>query len=84
MTEEYVINLGDVNLVLIKAVKGYIMCGLLNIEAAEKLGHAACIVTGVSTTEDALNAEIKACTSKARELGIKEGMSGREALELLK
>jgi len=81
--EEHVINLGPHNLVLIRAEKGYIMCGLLNIDAAEKLGHAACMVTGVKTAEDARKAEVKACTSKARELGVREGMTGEQALKML-
>ncbi|MFH1403027.1 MAG: DUF1805 domain-containing protein [Candidatus Altiarchaeota archaeon] len=82
--EEHTINLGPHNLVLLKARKGYVMCGLLNMETAEKLGHTACTVTGVNTPEDALNAKIKACTSKASQLGIKKGMTCRQALKLLR
>ncbi len=80
---EYVIELQNANLVLVKARQGYVMCGYLNLEAAEKLGDAACVVTGVKTAEDALEAEVKACTTKAGELGVKTGMTGREALELM-
>lgn len=71
-------------LILLKADKGFVMCGYLNIQAAEKLGDAACIVTGVKTIEDALNSKIVALTSKAKALGISEGMSAREALKLMK
>jgi len=70
-------------LLIIVADKGFVMCGYLNIQAAEGLGVAAAMVSGVRTFEDVLEAEVRACTSRARELGIKEGMKGREALELL-
>jgi len=70
-------------LVLLVASKGYVMCGYLNLDTAEKLGQAAAMVTGVKTIEDALNAKIVKLTSKAAALGVKEGMTGREALGLM-
>jgi uncharacterized protein YunC (DUF1805 family) len=57
-------------LLLLKGGKGFVMCGYLNIEAAEKVGSAAAIVSGVNSFEDVLNAEIKAVTTKAKELGL--------------
>jgi uncharacterized protein YunC (DUF1805 family) len=81
--EPHIIDLENANLVLLKAKKGYIMCGLLNIETAERLGQTAAMVTGVKTAEDALKAKIKTATTKAKALGVKEGMSGKEALERL-
>jgi uncharacterized protein YunC (DUF1805 family) len=62
---------------------GFVGCGFINIEAAEKLDVAAATVTGVKTFDDVLNAEIKAATSKARTKGIKIGMKGRDAVKLL-
>jgi uncharacterized protein YunC (DUF1805 family) len=70
-------------LLLIKGAKGYIMCGYLNIEAAEKFGSAAAIVTGVKTFEDVLNATIKASTTKAKELGLEPGKVVKEVLSKL-
>jgi len=67
-------------LVLIVADKGFVMCGFLNIEAAERLGVAAAMVSGVKTFDDILFAEIKAATSKAKSLGVQPGMRGEEAL----
>ena len=81
--QTHVIELNNANLVLIKAKKGYIMCDLLNIQKAEELGQAACMVSGVKTADDALKASIKACTTKARQLGIKEGMSGEDAIKIM-
>lgn len=60
-------------LILIKGSKGFVMCGYLNIESAEKLGVIAAMVSGVKTFEDVLNAQIKASTSKAKLLGLEPG-----------
>lgn len=67
-------------LVLIIAVKGFVMCGFLNIEAAERLNVAAAVVSGVKSFDDVLNAQIKAVTSKAKGLGVETGMKGSEAV----
>jgi len=61
---------------------GFIGCGFIDIEAAEKLAVAAATVTGVKTFGDVLNAEIKAATSKARARGVKIGMKGKDAIKL--
>jgi uncharacterized protein YunC (DUF1805 family) len=57
------------------------MCGFLNMEAAERLGVTAAMVSGVKTFEDVLNAQIKAMTTKAKGFGIEVGMKGAEALK---
>ena len=61
---------GGPPLLLIKGEKGFVMCGYLNAEVAERVGLAAAIVSGVKSFEDVLNAEIKVATSKAKELGL--------------
>jgi len=68
-------------LLLIIADKGFVMCGFLNMEAAEKLGVAAAMVSGVRSFDDVLNAQVKAATSKAKSLNIEVGMKGAEALK---
>ena len=70
-------------LVMVIADKGFVMCGFLNVEAAEKLGVAAAMVSGVKNFEDILNAQIKAATSKAKSLGVNVGMKGADALKHL-
>ena len=75
------VNLEDAPLLLIIAPKGYVMCGYLNLETAEKLGQVAVIVTGVKGFDDMLNAKVMKTTAKARALGISEGMFGRDALK---
>jgi uncharacterized protein YunC (DUF1805 family) len=70
-------------LLLIKGSKGFVMCGYLNIETAEKLGAAAAIVSGVKTFDDVLNAQIKASTTKANVLGLEPGRVVREVIAKL-
>ncbi len=77
------VELPGAPLLLLVAPKGYVMCGYLSIETAEKLVQAAAVVTGVKTFEDVLNAKIVRATTKAKELGIRDGMLGREALKLM-
>jgi uncharacterized protein YunC (DUF1805 family) len=67
-------------LVLVTAEKGFVMCGFLNIDSAERLGIAAAMVSGVKTFEDVLAAEVKAATTKAKNLGVEIGIKGSEAL----
>lgn len=68
-------------LLVIRAEKGFLMCGYLNISAAETLGDTAARVRGVGNFEDMLKAQVAEATSLARNLGIEPGMTGKEALE---
>jgi uncharacterized protein YunC (DUF1805 family) len=70
-------------LLLIKGEKGFIMCGYLNLEVAEKLGAAAAIVSGVNSFTEVLNAEIKAATSKAKKLGVEPGKTVKTVISKL-
>ena len=70
-------------LLLIKGDKGFVMCGYLNIDAAERLGAAAAVVSGVNTFDDVLNAEIKSATSKAKALGVEPGKKVKDVIEKL-
>ena len=71
---------GGPPLLLIKGEKGLVMCGYLNADAAERIGLAAAIVSGVNTFDDVLNAQIKVATSKAQELGVEPGMVVKEVI----
>jgi len=68
-------------LLLVVAEKGFIMCGFLNVDAAERLNVAAAMASGVKTFDDVLDAQIKAVTSKAKNFGVEVGMKGVEALK---
>jgi len=69
-------------LVMIIGRKGFVACGFINMDAAEKLNVAAAMVSGVKGFEDVLNAEVKAATSKAQALGVKPGMKGKDAVRM--
>jgi len=75
------VELGKAPLLLIRAEKGFVMCGYLNVAVADSLGEVAARVSGVSSFEDVLEAKIIEVSEKAKEQGITEGITGREALE---
>lgn len=68
-------------LLLLIAEKGFVMCGFLNMEAAERLGVAAAMVSGVKSFDDVLNAQVKAATSKAKSFGVEVGIKGADAIK---
>jgi uncharacterized protein YunC (DUF1805 family) len=70
-------------LVFIKGSKGFIMCGFLNLETAEKMKNIAAVATGVKTVEDMLERNVIAATSYAKQAGITEGMPVKEVLEII-
>jgi uncharacterized protein YunC (DUF1805 family) len=75
--------LGNVPLIIIKAKKGYVACRYVSKETAEKFGDVAAFVTGVKSFEDMFKAKIRGFTTWADDLGIREGMSVKKALELM-
>ncbi|MDR3307157.1 MAG: DUF1805 domain-containing protein [Endomicrobium sp.] len=66
------------NLVFIKGSIGFIMCGYLNLETAEKMNNVAAIVTGVKSVDDTLK---KNSTTNAQKIGVVSGISVLETLE---
>lgn len=83
VVEALAFSLTGKNLIVLRGSRGYIMCGYLNLEAAEKFNDVAVKITGVSTIDDALKASVAACTSQARGLGIAEGQPIQEVLKLI-
>lgn len=79
----YRIDLGNAPLLILQAKKGYIMCGYLNMAAANKLGDIAARVTGVKSFSDMLDARIVEVSEKAIDRGLHEGMTGKEFLNTL-
>jgi uncharacterized protein YunC (DUF1805 family) len=67
-------------IIVLIAKKGLIVCKNFDIDALNERNVTAARVKGLTKIEDALEAKIESCTSKARALGIAEGMTGREAL----
>ena len=65
---------------------GIVGCGIYDLETPAEFGQAIAIARGTPENplcepEDLLEAKIVGCTPKARELGIEEGNTGREAVE---
>jgi len=74
--------------VQIIAQKGVVTCGVVDMAVMEKFGAAMALTRGtpekpLRTVADLLAARILEVTSAAAALGVKEGMSGKEALARL-
>ncbi|QSH40129.1 DUF1805 domain-containing protein [Lentisphaerota bacterium ZTH] len=66
--------------ILIKAAHGFLGCGYFDIAAANKLLDDVAIVKGVNSYDDMLQAEVVDCSDSATAIGVRKGMTGREAL----
>ena len=75
--------MGTTKLLLIQGNRGMLGCGYVSLAAAEKFGHALAIVKGVASFDDMLGATVQEVSSAAAALGVKTGMTGREALALM-
>jgi uncharacterized protein YunC (DUF1805 family) len=76
-------SLGNLPLLVVKARKGYVACSYLDKATAEHLGDVAAFVSGVKTYDELLHAKIRHMTAWAEELGVREGMSVKKALEIM-
>jgi uncharacterized protein YunC (DUF1805 family) len=74
------IKLNNSNLIIINSDNGFLMCGYLNMDVANRFGEIAGIVTGVEDIEDALDAKVVELSDNAKKLGLKTGISGRKFL----
>jgi uncharacterized protein YunC (DUF1805 family) len=79
----YCINLGKAPLLIIQAKKGYVMCGYLNMNAANKMGDIAGKVTGVKTFDDMLDANVVEVSENAKLAGLTQGMNVKDFLNTL-
>ncbi|RLG82378.1 MAG: DUF1805 domain-containing protein [Thermoprotei archaeon] len=70
-------------LILIRGRKGFIMCGYINLDVAEKLGLVVVRVSGVSSIEEMLEKEVSEATSRAKEIGIKAGVKVKDIIDLI-
>jgi uncharacterized protein YunC (DUF1805 family) len=81
------VELPKVRVLSISTHKGFIMCGVLNVKILDQIHPerkvVAAAVIGVREIEDLLHAKVLEATIEAKKLGIKEGMSGKEALEIM-
>ena len=84
----YVIPLGPVNLVNVVTDVGMVGCGAFDVAALNNFGYPAAKVrpsqgSSIATIEDLLQGIVKEVNPNAESLGLKVGLTGREALELL-
>ena len=84
----YVLPLGPVNLVWVIARKGLIGCGAIDVAALGRFEYPAARVrpvsgTMITTLDDLLSGVIKEANPAAERLGVRAGMKGKEALDLL-
>lgn len=81
--EAVLFGLGAKNLIVIRGSRGYIMCGYLNLQAAEKFKDVAVKITGVSDLGSAVRATVAACSGAARRLGIYKGQKIKDVLKII-
>ena len=67
---------------------GLVGCGIYDVKTAGEFGQAVAIARGTPQNplvepEDLFEAKIVDATPRAKELGVRVGMTGREAVELL-
>lgn len=78
------VELPKTNLLVVTNDKGYIMCGALDVALLnEKLKDRKVVAgraVGVKTISQLLDAPLESITYEAEELGITQGMIGRNAL----
>ncbi len=75
------IDMEHAPLLVIRAPRGFVMCGYLDISMAQRLDDVAVKVTGVRNFEDVLASGVVEATPAAINLGIEVGMPARQALE---
>jgi uncharacterized protein YunC (DUF1805 family) len=84
----FVIPFGPVNLVAIKTDVGLVGCGMFDVAALDSFSYPAAKVRpalgpSILDTDDILKGIVKEANRSAMGRGIKTGMTGRQALELL-
>ncbi len=76
------IDIFGAELMVIRGSRGFLACSYVNIETADRLGHAAAVVSGVKNFDDMLAAKVRRVSQAAAAMGVKEGMTGAEALKI--
>jgi len=84
----FVIPLGSINLVGVVASRGMVGCGAFDVSALNNFAYPAAKVRplagpSIVTIADLLSGEIKETNAAAQDLGVKAGMTGKAALDLL-
>lgn len=86
--EGFIIPLGPANLVAIRTDVGLVGCGAFDVAALDSFSYPAAKVRpaigpSIVDTSDILTGIVKEANRSAMGRGIRNGMTGKEALELL-
>ena len=74
----------NATLLVITGANGLLGCGYLSVATANKLNDALAVVRGVANFDDMLAAAVCEVSDAAAKLGVTVGMSGLDALKLMK
>jgi uncharacterized protein YunC (DUF1805 family) len=81
------VKLPKTTLLAVTTDSGYIMCGALDVallnEKLKERGIIAGRAVGVRTLEELMDAPLESVTAGAEALGIKKGMKGSDAIQLM-
>ncbi len=86
--EGFVVPLGPANLVAVKTDVGLVGCGAFDVAALDSFSYPAAKVKpssgpSIATIDDLLKGIVKETNRAAMDRGITNGMTGKQALELL-
>ena len=70
-------------LLIIKGSKGIMACKYIDISTANKAGDAVCLFSNVNNFDDMLESNVVECTKGAEDLGIKNGMKGKDVVKII-
>jgi uncharacterized protein YunC (DUF1805 family) len=81
------ISLGSVNLVFVQTERGILACGAIDPAALQRFGLPTARVkptrgTSITSLDDLLAGEVREANEAAAALGVKPGLTGRQALVL--
>lgn len=76
-------KLGKKNLVVIKGKKGYVMCGYLNMKAANTFEDVAVKISGVASIKDAVSARVYSVSRAGSRLGIRRNQPIKDVLAII-
>ena len=84
----FVIPLGSLNLVGVITDIGMVGCGAFDVAALDNFSYPAVRVksakgSAIATIEDLLEGIVKDANAGAAKLGVRAGMTGKEALDLM-
>lgn len=81
--QAHLIKLSPKNLIVIRGTKGYVMCGYLNMAAANKFRDVAIKIVGISSIKQALETKAYSVSKAAKDKGIFKGQAIKDILKII-